>query len=407
MQTITDGRRLQKSVRNMLAHGLHGSIRVNRKELLGVVRKAQQALDLTSTERVVLAELAAAHQHEIQSEPIVFPSNTWLESRCGCTERNIRLVLSKLERKGLIARKDSANGKRYQRKMVDGTTEAFGISLSPLIVRRQEFDDLVALKKRVAHEQNDLRSKISVARRAIKEAIQWLAAIPEIDTSAIRREFDVLVSATPLRRGGAVIEGSLCEQWALLRTAAENMLVTANDGAISSKAETPENTDVETISSSENSAIDGKKFRRKENDSTYLSNEVCRKRFRGNTTDVGSSLISSDDLPPIFVVDACPAIRDYGSPILTPADLIAASDHFRGMLGASREAVDESYSSLGAYGCAAAICYTLQKCEDDVSSGTPGIDNPGAYLRTILRRCASGQMKLVDLVERMRRTRIH
>ena len=77
---------------------------------------------------------------------IVFPSNAQLSLRAnGMAEATIRRHLAVLVEAGLIARRDSANGKRYARRGEEGVlSEAFGFSLAPLLARAEEIERLAA-----------------------------------------------------------------------------------------------------------------------------------------------------------------------------------------------------------------------------------------------------------------------
>lgn len=406
MQIASQPKQLKNAVRAMLSAGLSQTVSVNRKELLHAVRRAQQALALSSSERVVLAELAATHQHERAEPPVVFPSNRWLETRCGCTERNIRIVIAKLESRGLIIRQDSANGKRYQRKKADGTVEAFGISLAPVIARRAEFERLIEAQKKRAREQADLHSAISVARKAVKEALEWLSSYPTVDTTLIRSSFDQLAADTPLRRGKSDTPSSLGTRWEELRVSAIELLTIANALPETEDAENQETPGFETGFQDIITANAGNNVRHKDKPESYLSNEVCRERFPAKRAAANFGLISPEVLPAIYVGEACPAIRDYGYPVVSTRDLITSADHFRALLGASRDTWDEGVQKLGEYGAAVAVAYTLQKYEDDVASGRQTIENPGAYLRSIIRKTESGDVRLLDAISNMRRKRI-
>ncbi|GHE72949.1 replication initiation protein [Camelimonas fluminis] len=407
MQPVSsEPRQLKNAVRAMLAAGLSKPVSVNRKQLLEAVRRAQRALELPSSERLVLAELAATHHHEREGEPIVFASNRWLEERCGCTERNIRLIISKLEDKGLVVRKASANGKRYQRKTADGGAQAFGISLAPVISRTTEFEQMIAARKRRAAEQADIHASISLARKSVKEAIEWMAHHPREERDEILARFETLMADTPMRRSKNDTPRSLLTQWETLKTDAVALLRDLNALRQPHQPENAKNPGPDTFSSDIISANAGNKFRHKENVESEISNEVCSQGVRAKPAQRSDGQFDPDALPPIFVAEACPAIREYGYPILTPVDLIASADQFRGLLGASRDTWDEGIRRLGAYGTALVVCYTLQRHEDDIATGHSTIENPGAYLRALVRKCATRDFDLLGALTKMRRRRL-
>jgi len=103
---------------------------------------------------------------------------------------------------------------------------------------------------------------------------------------------------------------------------------------------------------------------------------------------------------------ACPVISDYGRPIRTIDELVAAGCYLRASLGAHESAWTEAVAEIGPVSAAAAVIYVLQLYDDDVSSGLQKIRNPGGYFRALVRMVKSGKINLEAELLAMRRRRL-
>lgn len=91
----------------------------------------------------------------------VFAANDTLCFRAkGITDRQLRRHLERLESVGLIQRRDSANGKRFPIHRGGKVVGAFGIDLSPLLARSEEFLTLAEKRRQEADELRGLKSYI-------------------------------------------------------------------------------------------------------------------------------------------------------------------------------------------------------------------------------------------------------
>src|SRR6478752_9032337 len=85
---------------------------------------------------------------EAGGRPIVWPSAATQQEALGLSRAQVKALNRRLIEAGLIATKDSPNGKRYGRRDHKGRiTEAYGFDLSPLAVRHAEFIRLAAEAK--------------------------------------------------------------------------------------------------------------------------------------------------------------------------------------------------------------------------------------------------------------------
>lgn len=147
-----------------------------RRELMVAVNTVSRDLGLRSASVVVLDALLSClpcpRTRTGQDTPItpltlltVYAANDTLCFRAkNITDRQLRRHLERLEEVGLIKRRDSANGKRFPIKRGGKVVGAFGIDLSPLLERAQNFVELAHEKRQQAEELKGLKSRIQRVR---------------------------------------------------------------------------------------------------------------------------------------------------------------------------------------------------------------------------------------------------
>ena len=148
----------------------------NKWKLFRSVCEARRELEVTDRALTVLdALLTFLPEDEMSTSTslVVFPSNVQLSIRArGMTPATLRRHLAMLVDAGLIARKDSPNGKRYARRGRGGEIdEAFGFNLAPLLARAEEIERLAA---RIQLDRERLRiakERVSICRRDIAKLI--------------------------------------------------------------------------------------------------------------------------------------------------------------------------------------------------------------------------------------------
>ena len=119
MTTLNTGGR-RRGAAAFANHQIEAERGISRKELATCARDAEKALHLRLSERLVLRELAGSFgEVPIEDRLLVWPSNEYLAARTGLSERAIRYALKSLAAQNLIVFKDSANGKRYARGIIN------------------------------------------------------------------------------------------------------------------------------------------------------------------------------------------------------------------------------------------------------------------------------------------------
>lgn len=365
-----------------------------REDVIRIARLAKEALELRLTVGTVVMELSVCHAGDGQGRAIVFPSNAHLERKCGVGERAIRDALSKLVDERLIARRDSANQKRFSQ---DG--ENFGFDLTPMLLREAEFARIIADRAAARRERKRLLAIIGSERRQARICIEWLAQHSNANTDALAERFARLAKNTPRPASKVEIRSGLVDDWTSLRSDAQELLA-KTDAAEFALVETAAPFEVRA---SESAANAGTICRHKEPVSN-LSIEDCtveevpRARLPAKPSD--------DEIDLKLVLEACPAVEAYGQPIRSPHDLIAAAHYLRSSTCATEDVWSEGIATIGVAMTAVATIFALQRLDDDVSSGANRITNPGGLLRSIIRGIAAGKVNLrLDLIK-LRRRRI-
>ena len=340
--------------------------KVTREELSKAARDAAEANDLRATTRAILSELAGCwgqKDHPLD-RLIVWPSNDWLMRRTGIKERTIRNAIRDLIAKGIIVAKDSANGKRYAEKKDGVVVDAFGFDLTPLYARRGEWLAIKRAKDEQAAECRKQWNLITIARRAVAEALASLAQhFPEADRSEIEELYNALVSQTPDRRP-SVIPAGLLQAWENARTMAEEAFYKAGyGGAICRHIE---------------------------------SNPESNQGY-----DKGSRVVENPPPPAVpepvtlpVLIEACPIIAETGIAIRCSSDIDKVAKFCFANLAAHHSAWDEATRILSPAAAAVVAIYVAQLQQDDLNSGRNRVQNWGGYFRSVVRLIESGKMSI-------------
>lgn len=149
---------------------------IARRNLMAAVNTVSKDLGLRASSVMVVDALLSCLPckdvntgREMPISPLtlltVYAANATLCFRAkGITERQLRRHLERLEEIGLIQRKDSANGKRFPIQRGGRVIGAFGIDLSPLLIRSDELCALAQKRRQEADEMRGLRSHIQKLR---------------------------------------------------------------------------------------------------------------------------------------------------------------------------------------------------------------------------------------------------
>lgn len=376
------GRRLRHAALAARKLALEAGRTVTRKELSAAARDAGKALDLRPAQRAVLSELVACWGEQEWERLLVWPSNDYLMSRTGLTERAIRRIVRQLIDLQLISPKDSPNGKRYAVKDLTGqVVDAFGFDLTPIYARRGDWAALLIEQKQLREVQKRAFDEVTICRRAAEEALAALAEhFPGIDRSAFESEVKTLQARTPAR-SRVTLSDQLLDAWQLLRTRVEEAFYEAGNAGLGV---------------------------RHNNNNNGSPSESCNKGFPKKAEAVLPTEQTPEHLSPELILEACPTLSDYGQPVRDLADIVSAGRYLRASLGAHESAWTEAVEDIGTVRAAIAVIYVLQLYEDDAArnGGESRIKNPGGYFRALTRMVKAGKIDLVVELLAMRRRRM-
>jgi replication initiation protein RepC len=376
------GRRLRHAALVARELALETGRTVTRKELSAAARDAAKALELRNGPRSVLSELVACWGEQEWERLLVWPSNDYLMSRTGLSERSVRYAFRVLIDQQLIVPKESPNGKRFAVKDLGGEiVDAFGFDLTPVFARRGEWTERLIEQKQLREARKRAFDEITIARRAAEEALSALAEhYPDLDRSDLEDRLKVLKARTPLR-STKVMPLDALDEWKDLRALCEKAFFDAGNG--------------------------GKDCRHNNNNNGSPS-EPCNKGFPKKAEAVRSTEQAPEHLSPELILEACPTLSDYGQPVRDLADIVSAGRYLRASLGAHESAWAEAVEEVGPVRAAIAVLYTLQLYEDDLArnGGESRIKNPGGYFRALTRMVKSGKIDLAVELLAMRRRRM-
>jgi replication initiation protein RepC len=259
---------------------------------------------------------------------IVFPSNRTLSNRLnGMPDSTLRRHLARLVQLGIVNRHESANRKRFARKVGQGIQIAFGFDLSPLarqqaaiegdaIAAKQTHDALLSLRSEVAH----LRQR----------------HIDQFGQSALSDDI-----ARALRR----------------------------------KPETDELAQIKENLTKQMSAFDGQNERHIHNE--FINNSDSQKSIE--------TIQSNDQTVTLeVVVETCKEFKAFfPEPVRNWHTLIGIADRLTTMIGIDQQVFKEAIDKLGVKGATIAVLCILEKLGS--------VQNPGGYLRSLSQSATSDQ----------------
>jgi len=389
-------------------------VSVPKTQAFVAVKRVGAHIGLKAGDMMLLDTLGAftqAQDWEEGQRPIVWASNAYLMEQTGFSLSALKRHARRLAEIGVIAFKDSPNGKRWGHRDAEGRIiEAYGFDLSPLSARVEEFEQLHAeLQVERAHCQR-LKRQITVARRMIRARIDaalsgalrgpWtqltslfediLDRLPRRNTAseALERllawfkELQERVEATYLKavRADEVVENTPETTEKILQKTHEmdprevisepHILVTNQLNPVTCNRSETEHAAGVVPNAPPEEQIDRE-----------LEDWVAETRKKR-----GAAL----DLP--TVMQACPEFaswaRNMGGYLKDWGDLHRVAGQLRPMIGVSEHAWNIAQDRLGPQIATAALVLTFEKhCAGEVAS-------PGGYLRGIVQKAGAGELHL-------------
>jgi replication initiation protein RepC len=358
---------------------------VHKWKIFRAICTARPQLGVSERALSVLNALLTFHPETTltgEDELVVFPSNEQLSLRAhGMPASTLRRHLAVLVDAGLIARRDSPNGKRYARKNRAGAIElAFGFDLSPLVVRSDEIENLAKEVEAEARALKLARERITLCRRDIAKMIatgieegvvMGGAGQGPASWQEIHATFRALVEEIPRTATREQLEPMAD----FLSAFADDVLKLLETHI---KTENPSGNESQTERHIQNS-----------NPEPLIELEPSLREGRAERAEPNSRIPAATErtYPLGMVLSACPDIVDYAKGgIANWRDFLATAAVVRPMLGISPSAWEEARTVMGEAEAAVVVACLLQR------SST--IQSAGGYLRELTRKAGEGEFSL-------------
>lgn len=323
---------------------------------------------------------------EVGSRPIAWPSARHQQEFLNLSPARVKALNRALFEAGIFVIRDNEQGKRYGRRGPDKRIiEAYGFDLSPLAQRAEEFIRIAAQAKAERDRMKALRQRITIARRAIRQAGELLTALDK----PLPVGWSVLVHETAeLVKSARHIEGS--NDLLLLAQSVESRKSRVEQWVknLSEPVETdpvglvcePHITNTNLISKPSDTVIAAEKS--SEADSSPASSP----KPQGRAARQGISGVRR----PEQLLELFPRLEQY---ITTRepgwTDIVdAAGGALRHELGVSASLWGEACRVMGREGAALALAIVSTKADGYFTRG------PGGYFGGMVRRAEKGELYL-------------
>ena len=344
--------------------------------------------------------------------PIVWASNAYLMEQTGFSLSALRRHARRLVDAGLIAFRDSSNGKRWgHRDAQDYIIEAYGYDLSPLAARAEEFQHLFAqiqddrqfcqrTKRQITITRRIIRAKVEQAReyalqgpwKELTESFEALLdRLPRANATP-ERLLDMLEWLTELK---VSVENAFSAAFEREDDVVENTSENKEQVTKNSKEMTPKGVNNEThildtkqLNPVSSNTLDERKAARVAQkpptpvpvESQDINWSTFGKKGQGSEIDVPT------------VMQACPSFAEMahglGGYVNNWAELHRTAGQLRPMIGISEPAWNVAQERLGPQIAAAAIALIYDK----YNAGE--VASPGGYLRGMVEKAGAGELHL-------------
>ena len=379
------------------------TLAVKRIEALQVAKRAAAALGLKAAKIAMIDKLfgysPAVDWNNKGASPIVWPSNQALAQQLGLSISTARHHLRGLAAAGLIAH---ASHPTYQRRGVrdeqGNIVEAFGIDLSPIIMRYDELLEIALAYEREGRERRALSYQRTQIRREIEAVLvtarrdglvgNWqhfharLDRLREGVPSSLEQFRELIETLTVLREDveEAYRSASQRSNFDTAVASFRQVQATANLPSVEdSRTSPPAETDRlisdaaprPALPTSERKIVDAPSAARTDRRPKWSqADDIC---------NVSLGLVRSacpalqKHIPEVF--DSWTALRSSGRRLCVAATI-------------NTQVWTEAESYLGPAAAVAALAVTMQRADDGQ------VANPGAYLRRLIQRGRNGQLRI-------------
>lgn len=365
---------------------------VSHRQVLTAFKRAAAYLGISSRLVHAIDTLMAwsrAVDWTVGQRPIVFPSNETLSLKLGVSVRQVQKLLNEGVALGLIWHRDSANGNRIGARGKDGRLiYAYGIDLSPLGSRYDEF--LAVAENGGAQDRriDALRKRLTAARRRIHRLSEVVLVenMTEIDGSTPLNIAQLAAHQMRTVRDERLLEGCVSQ---LEREAAE--LDTKVASVLTGQSNqppkrTPSSESLDTLITTTIQPPTAKAELRSKPSEIEKSDYDAR--CRTSQTDVNADLLRYGVNPPFIHEVAPELVSVHGEAPSSWNDIICAAERWVRQIGIHQYVWHDACRLMGEKGAAASVIMTSWKYLHG------HVERPGAYLRGLNQRALDGKLNL-------------
>ena len=371
-------------------------------------------IGLKSGDMMLLDTLGAFTQGQDWEEgrrPIVWASNAYLMEQTGFSLSALKRHARRLAEAGVIAFKDSPNGKRWGKRDEDGVIiEAYGFDLSPLAARTVEFEQLQAELQAERELCQLLKRQITVSRRMIRARLEAaFSGALSGPWSQLQEVFEGLLDKLPRRIVASETLDRLLGWFkdlqeqvesAYLKAArpievVEKQSLTQTKSSIMTQEMNPREviTDPHILITNQPNPVTSNSSENEEAAGVAREPEPAVPVERSGPEEVQNGREQHAvalDVPTIM--QACPEFatwaRDLGGYLKDWGDVYRIAGQLRPMIGVSEHAWMAAQEGLGKQAASAAMVLVFDKhAKGEVAS-------PGGYLRGMVEKAGAGELHL-------------
>lgn len=334
---------------------------------------------------------------------IVWPSNAFLMEQTGFSLSALKRHARRLAEAGVIAFKDSPNGKRWGRRDADGQIiEAYGFDLSPLSARAVAFEALHAELQAERTLCRQVKRQITVARRMIRARIETaISSALQGPWAHLETLFDNLLARLPRRAVTTHALQQLLGSFTDLKERVETAFLDASNevedeglsGHNTQKLNPTEaNIDPHLPTTNQLYSVRSNSSEKEETE------KIAASRLTGGPDEtaldewVKEVRKSKTGVDVATIMQACPEFatwaRSLGGYQRDWGDLHRAAGQLRPMIGISDHAWNTAQEQLGQQVATAALALVFEK------HNTGEVASPGGYLRGMVEKARAGELHL-------------
>lgn len=378
------------------------------------VKRVGAHLGLKASDMMLLDTLGAftqAHDWEEGRRPIVWASNAYLMEQTGFSLSALKRHARRLAEAGVIAFKDSPNGKRWGRRDADGVIiEAYGFDLAPLSARVEEFEHLYMELQAERELCQRLKRQITVSRRMIRAQIETaLTGGYTGPWTQLSNHFEDLLGKLPRRHTASEALERLLAWFKELQMRVERTFLRESE-----VVEVVDNAGIDTV---EVSDVTHKLNPTGVNNEPHILITKQLDPVTSNSSEKEEAAGVVPNAPPeeqidseleewvaetrklrgaaldlATVMQACPEFaswaRNMGGYVKDWSDLYRMAGQLRPMIGISEHAWHVAQDRLGKQVATAAFVLVFEK------HNAGEVASPGGYLRGMVEKAGAGELHL-------------